>query len=219
MGIRMMQETYEHYFLNFGRGWSRMRAPIDSGICIKWIMLVTSFVFIERRRRLCLEAVKAEIGDTFAIWECAGSLFPEAQHDLFCTKVKTVVQNAAEVWLPIQQSQKKFEVDFDPIDPDDNEWDRFPSAGKNTTLVAQELHGFFLLNVFPCISLVEDVDHDPLTKIIQLRSSQELYLAAQHEATQTATSATTRRYPTRPRRQSTAGSNGTPFLGGKSINS
>ncbi|KAJ6119089.1 hypothetical protein N7471_013040 [Penicillium samsonianum] len=51
----------------------------------------------------------------------AGSLFSEAQHDLFCTKVKTKVQNAAEVWLPIQQSQKKFETDFEPFDPEDNE--------------------------------------------------------------------------------------------------
>ncbi|KAJ6045328.1 hypothetical protein N7499_004107 [Penicillium canescens] len=148
----------------------------------------------------------------------AGSLFPEAQHDLFCTKVKTIVQNAAEVWLPIQRSQKKFETDFEPFDPEDNEWDRFPSAGKTTTPVAQDLQGLYLLNVFPCISLVEDGDHDPLTKIIQLRSSQELYLAAQHEATQTSTSANTRRYSTRPRRQSTAGSNGKPFLGGNLTN-
>lgn len=53
--------------------------------------------------------------------------------------------------------------------------------------------------------------------IIQLRSSQELYLAAQNEATQTATPAITRRYSTRPRRKSTAGSNVKPFLGGNSI--
>ncbi|OQD61619.1 hypothetical protein PENPOL_c016G05337 [Penicillium polonicum] len=123
----------------------------------------------------------------------AGSLFSEVQHELFCTKVKAIVQNAAEVWLPIQRSQKKFETDFEPFDPEDNEWDRFPSAGENTTPVAQDLHGLYLLNVFPCISLVEDGDHDPLTKIIQLRSSQELYLAAQHEATQIPISATTRR--------------------------
>ncbi|KAL2698378.1 hypothetical protein AAEP93_011088 [Penicillium crustosum] len=86
-----------------------------------------------------------------------------------------------------------FETDFEPFDPEDNEWYRFPSAGENTTPVAQDLHGLYLLSVFPCISLVEDDDHDPLTKIIQLRSSQELYLAAQHEATQIATSAITRR--------------------------
>lgn len=109
-----------------------------------------------------------------------------------------------------------FETDFEPFDPEDNEWYRFPSAGENTTPVAQDLHGLYLLSVFPCISLVEDDDHDPLTKIIQLRSSQELYLAAQHEATQIATSAITRRYSTRPRRQSTAGSNGKAFLGGNS---
>ncbi|CAI7621460.1 unnamed protein product [Penicillium palitans] len=145
-------------------------------------------------------------------------LFPEARHDLFCTKIKSIVQNAAEFWLPIQRSQQKFETDFEePFDPDDNEWDRFPFAGENTTPVAQD-HGPYLLNVFPCISSVEDGDHNPLTKIIQLRSSQELYLAAQHEATQITTSATTRRHSARPRRQSTARSSGMPFLGGNSTN-
>ena len=145
-------------------------------------------------------------------------LFPEAQHDLFCTKIKSIVQNAAEFWLPTQRSQQKFETDFEePFDPDDNEWDRFPFAGENTTPVAQD-HGPYLLNVFPCISWVEDGDHNPLTKIIQLRSSQELYLAAQHEATQITTSATTRRHSAGPRRQSTARSNGKPFLGGNSTN-
>ncbi|KAI2720819.1 hypothetical protein CBS147332_4059 [Penicillium roqueforti] len=137
-------------------------------------------------------------------------LFPEAQHELFRTKTKSIVQDAAEFWLPIQRSQQKFEIDFEPSDLDDNEWDRFPLAGENTKPVAQDIHGFYLLNVFPCISLVEDGDHDPLTKVIQLRDSQELYLAAQNEATQVATSAITRR--PRPRRQSTAGSNRRPFL-------
>ncbi|CAG8261520.1 unnamed protein product [Penicillium salamii] len=97
----------------------------------------------------------------------------------------------------------------------DDEWDHFPSAGHNTTQVAQEYHGLYTLNVFLCISLVEDGGRDPLTKIVQLRSSQELYLAAQHEATQLGASIT-RRQLTRPRRQSAAGSNGKPFLGGDS---
>lgn len=143
-----------------------------------------------------------------------GGLFSGEQHDLFCTKIKTIVQNAAEVWFPIQRSRQKFETDFEPFDPEDNEWDSFPSAGNNTKLVAQDLHGLSVLNVFPCISLVEDGDRDPLTRVIQLRSSQELYLAAQHEASQITASTVTRRYSTRPRRQSTASSNGKPFLGG-----
>ncbi|KAJ6000750.1 hypothetical protein N7481_001159 [Penicillium waksmanii] len=143
-----------------------------------------------------------------------GGLFDGEQHDLFCTKIKTIVENAAELWLPIQRSRQKFETDFEPFDPEDNEWDIFSSAGKNTKLVAQDSLGLYVLNVFPCISMVEDGDHDPLTSIIQLRSSQELYIAAQHEASKISTSAITRRYSTRPRRQSTAGSNGKPFLGG-----
>lgn len=142
-----------------------------------------------------------------------GGLFSEAQHDLFCTKIKTIAQNAAKVWLPIQRSQQKFKTDFDLFDSDDDEWDHFPSAGENKTLAAQELQGLYVLNISPCVSLVEEDNCGPLTNIIQLRSSQELYLAAQNEATKTATPATARRSSTRPRRQSTAGSNGKPFLG------
>ncbi|KGO41767.1 hypothetical protein PEX2_107620 [Penicillium expansum] len=148
----------------------------------------------------------------------ADGLFPEVQHDLFCTKIQSIVQNAVEFWLPTQRSQQKFETDFEELfDPDDKDRDLFPFAGENTTLVAQD-HGPYLLNVFPSISLVEDGYHNPLTKIIQLRSSQELYLAAQHEATQITSSVTTRRSHTRPRRKSTAASNGKPFLGGNLTN-
>ncbi|KAJ5805574.1 uncharacterized protein N7503_003176 [Penicillium pulvis] len=123
----------------------------------------------------------------------AGGLFSEAQHDSFCTKIKTIAQNAAEVWLPVQRSRQKFETDYEPFDPEDDEWDRFPPAGENTEPVTQDLHGLYVLNVFP---------------------SQELYVAAQHEAVQTVTAAIARRYSTRTRRQSIAGSNGKPFLDG-----
>ena len=163
------------------------------------------------------ESLKAEIHAVVQkMSSFVDGLFPEAQHELFCTKIKSIVQNAAEFWLPTQRSQHKFEIDFEPSDFDDNEWDRFPFAGENTTPVAQDIHGSYLLNIFPCITLVEDGEHDPLTKVIQLRGSQELYLKAQHEATQTANSAITRRL--RPRRQSTAGSNRMLFLGGNSTN-
>lgn len=144
----------------------------------------------------------------------AGGLFSEAQHDIFRTNIKTIAQNAADIWLPIQRSRQKFETDFESFDLDDDEWDRFPPAGENTQPVTHDLHGLYILNVFPCVSSIEDGDHDPLTNIIQLRSSQELYVAAQHEANQTATPAVTRRSSTRPRRQSIAGSNGKPFLDG-----
>lgn len=145
----------------------------------------------------------------------AGGLLTVSQQELFCTKIKKIVQSAAEVWLPIQRSRQKFVTDFDQsFDPDDTEWDRFPLAGENTTPAAQELQGLYILNIFPCISSLEDDGYDPLTKIIQLRSSQALYLAAQQEAAQIASSI--RRSSNRPRRQSTAGSNGNHFLGGSS---
>lgn len=43
-----------------------------------------------------------------------------------------------------------------------------------------------MLNIFLRIFLVEDSGHDPLIKIIQLRSSQKLYLEVYYEATQIA---------------------------------
>jgi hypothetical protein len=149
----------------------------------------------------------------------AGGLFSGAQHDDFCTKIKIIVENAAEFWLPVQRSQLKFETNFEPFDPKDNDWDRFSFAGEDTKSGGQDLQGIFVLNLFPHISLVEDGGHDPLTKIIQLRSSQELYLAAHHEATQIANPAASKRYATRSRRQSTAAPNGRPFLGGNSVKS
>lgn len=124
--------------------------------------------------------------------------FPKRSTICFVQKPRQKFRTRPKFGFQFSDRKKKFETDFGPFDPEDNEWDRSPSTGKDKTLVAQELHGLYLLNVFPCISLVEDGDHDPLTKIIQLRSSWELYLAAQHEATQIATSAITRRYSTRP---------------------
>ncbi|KAJ5404012.1 hypothetical protein N7509_003883 [Penicillium cosmopolitanum] len=146
----------------------------------------------------------------------AGGLFPESQLDLFCTKIKKIAQSAAEAWLPMQRSRQKFATDFEPFDPEYSEWDRFPFAGEDKKLVAPDLQGLYILNVFPCISWLEDDDYDPLTKVIQLRSSQTLYLAAQQEAAQIASCVPARRSSNRPRRQSTAGSNGNHFLGGSS---
>lgn len=147
----------------------------------------------------------------------ADGLFSESQHDLFCTKIKRIVEIGSEAWLPIQRSRQKFATDFEEyFDPDDSEWDHFRFAGECTTPAAQNLQSLHILNIFPCISSLEDGDYDPLTKIIQLRSSQASYLAAQHEATQIASCTSTRRSSNRPRRQSTAGSNDNHFLGGNS---
>lgn len=161
-------------------------------------------------------ALKVEIGAVVQrMLSYAGSLFPESQRNIFCIKIEKIVQIAAEAWLPIQRSRQKFTTDFDEsFDPDDSEWDRFPFAGENTTPAAQDLQGLYILNIFPCISSLEDGDYDPLTRIIQLRSSQASYLAAQQEAAQIASGAPTRRSSNRPRRQSTTGPNGSNFLGG-----
>lgn len=163
------------------------------------------------------EALKAAIQAVVqSMSTYTGGLFSEAQHDAFCTKIKKIAQSAAEAWLPTQRSPQKFETIFEPFDPDNNEWNPFPFAGENRAPATQGLRGLYLLNIFPCICLLEDEHHYPLSNTIQLCSSQELYMTAQREATQIANSAITRRSSARPRRQSTAGSNGKPFLGGNS---
>jgi hypothetical protein len=75
-----------------------------------------------------------------------------------------------------------------------------------------------ILTVFPCISLVKDGNRDPLTQLIQLRSSQKLFMAAEHEASQMTTSfVVPGRSSTRSRRKSIAHNidrpDGASFLG------
>lgn len=164
-------------------------------------------------------ALKIEIGTVVQrMLSYAGGLFSESQQDVFGAKIKKIAQTAAEAWLLIQRSRQKFAIDFDEcFDPDDSEWDRFPFAGENAKPAAQEVQGLYILNIFPCITSLEDGDYEPLTRIIQLRSSQASYLAAQQEAAQIASGVPIKRSSNRPRRQSTAGSNGNHFLGGNSV--
>lgn len=52
------------------------------------------------------EALQAEIRVVVRnMSSYARGLLSEAQHDVFCTSIKRIVQSAVEVWLPIQRSQ------------------------------------------------------------------------------------------------------------------
>lgn len=151
------------------------------------------------------------------------TLLSESQHDSIRIRIGRIVQKAADFWLPIQRAQQRYETDFDLVDFEDDDWEPFRFHGDNAIPNRQNqvVRDVKLLTVFPCISLVKDGDRDPLTRIIQLRSTQKLCIAAEYEASQMSTSFVVPRRPsTRSRRKSIAHNtdrpNGTSFLEGTS---
>ncbi|KAJ5678993.1 hypothetical protein N7462_007237 [Penicillium macrosclerotiorum] len=148
-------------------------------------------------------------------------LLPKSQHDLFCAAIKEITRKAMEFWLPIQRAQQKYEAVFDFSDVVDDDWKPFRFPGENAVPngQGQKIQDINILTVFPCILLVDDTGREPLTHILQLRSSQELCIAAQQEASRLTTRPTMGRRPTtRSRRdsiaQSTPTPNGKAFLDG-----
>ncbi|CAG7962869.1 unnamed protein product [Penicillium salamii] len=148
-------------------------------------------------------------------------LLSESQHDSIRTSIERIVRKAAEFWHSIQRAQQRYETGFDLADLEDDDWEsfRFPGddAIPNQNQDARDLN---ILTVFPCILLVKDGDRDPLTRMTQLRSSQKLCIAAEHEASQMSASfVVPRRSPTRSRRKSIAHNNerpnGASFLEGR----
>ncbi|KAJ5507902.1 hypothetical protein N7527_010045 [Penicillium freii] len=121
------------------------------------------------------------------------------------------------------RAQLKYETAFDLVDFEDDDWEPFRFPGDNAIPNRQDqaLRDVNILTVFPCISLVKDGDRDPLTQIVQLRSTQKLCMEAVYEASQMSTSfVVPRRSSTRSRRKSIAQNtdrpNGASFLEGKS---
>ncbi|CAI7627746.1 unnamed protein product [Penicillium discolor] len=151
------------------------------------------------------------------------AVLSETQHDAIRISIGKVVQRAAEFWLPIQRAQLRYETAFDLVDFEDDDWEPFRFPGDNAIPNRQDqvVRDVNILTVFPCISLVKDGDRDPLTQIVQLRSTQKLCMEAVYEASQMSTSIVVpRRSSTRSRRKSIAQNTGRPngasFLAGKS---
>ncbi|KAJ5046191.1 hypothetical protein NUH16_003016 [Penicillium rubens] len=151
------------------------------------------------------------------------ALLSQTQHDSIRISIEKIVQKAAGFWLPIQRAQQRYETEFELADFEiaDCEPFHFPGDSALPDRQDQGARDMNVLTVFPCITLVKDGDRDPLTHLIQLRSSQKLFVAAEHEASQMTTSfVVPRRSSTRSRRKSIAHNtdrpNGASFLGGKS---
>lgn len=145
------------------------------------------------------------------------TLLSETQLEAIRISIEKVVQRAAEIWLPIQRAQQKYETAFDLVDFVDEDWKPFRFPGDDAILNRQDqaVRDVNILTVFPCISLVKDGDRDPLTQIVQLRSTQKLSMEAGYEASQTSC-VVPRRSTTRSRRKSIAQNtdrpNGASFL-------
>jgi hypothetical protein len=147
----------------------------------------------------------------------------ETQYDSIRINIEKIVQKAAELWLLIQRAPQRYETDFELVDFDIDDYKPFHFPGDSALPDKQDqgARDVNVLTVFPCITLVKDGGRDPLSHLIQLRSSQKLFIAAEHEASQMITSVVVpRRSATRSRRKSispkTDRPNGTSFLGGKS---
>ncbi|KAJ5885203.1 hypothetical protein N7495_009713 [Penicillium taxi] len=129
------------------------------------------------------------------------TLLSDNQYEILRISLGKIVRKAAEVWNPIQRAQQRYETEFDLVDFGDDDWELFHFPGDNEipdrqNTTARDVN---ILTVFPCISLVKDGVRDPLTKIIQLRSTQKLFIAAEYEASQISKSS--RRSSTRSRRR------------------
>lgn len=150
------------------------------------------------------------------------TLLSETQHDAIRISIGKIVQRAAEFWLPIQRAQLRYEMAFDLVDFGDDDWEpfRFPGDNAIPNREDQVVQDVNIFTVFPCISLIKDGDRDPLTRIVQLRSTQKLCMEAVCEASQMSTSFVSKRSSTRSRRKSIAQNTGRPngasFLEGKS---
>jgi hypothetical protein len=113
-------------------------------------------------------------------------LLSETQLDAVRISIEKVVQRATEFWLPIQRAQQRYETAFDLVDFVDEDWKPFRFPGDDAIPNRQDQvvrdRDANILTVFPCISLVKDGDRDPLTQIVQLRSTQKLSMEAVYEA-------------------------------------
>ncbi|CRL30936.1 unnamed protein product [Penicillium camemberti] len=162
------------------------------------------------------------------------SIDHSAEERIRQTRIQTVIRNVSSyLWALLSETQHdsirisiekiRHETEFELVDFEIADCEPFHFPGDSALLDRQDqgARDMNILTVFPCISLVKDGGRDPLTHLIQLRSSQKLFVAAEHEASQMTTSVVVpRRSSTRSRRKSIAHNtdrpNGASFLEGKS---
>jgi hypothetical protein len=149
-------------------------------------------------------------------------LLSTAQYGELKERIKNVVDRAIEVWRPIQNSTKRYETEFDPVDwaHDEDSLFQFPVGGEDT--IGAEHQDDHLCVIFPGLFSLERDDALILTSVVPLMSSQRLYVAANQELREEVRgqSSPTTKQPSRKRQNSVAKaqsqSNGIGFLGGHS---
>ncbi|KAJ6140894.1 hypothetical protein N7497_011787 [Penicillium chrysogenum] len=150
-------------------------------------------------------------------------LLSTAQYGELKERIKNVVDRAIEVWRPIQNSTKRYETEFDPVDwaHDEDSLFQFPVGGEDT--IGAEHQDDHLCVIFPGLFSLERDDALILTSVVPLMSSQRLYVAANQELREEVRgqSSPTTKQPSRKRQNSVAKaqsqSNGIGFLGGHSL--
>ncbi|KAJ9489337.1 hypothetical protein VN97_g3948 [Penicillium thymicola] len=148
-------------------------------------------------------------------------LLSTAQYGELKERIKNVVDRAIEVWRPIQNSTKRYETEFDPVDwaHDEDFLFQFPVGGEDP--IGAKHPDDHLFVVFPGLFTLED-DAFILTSVVPLMSSQRLCVAANQELREEVRgqSSPTTKQPSRKRQNSVAKaqsqSNGIGFLGGHS---
>ncbi|KAJ5275574.1 hypothetical protein N7505_004119 [Penicillium chrysogenum] len=146
-------------------------------------------------------------------------LLSTAQYGELKERIKNVVDRAIEVWRPIQNSTKRYETEFDPVDwaHDEDSLFQFPVGGEDT--IGAEHQDDHLCVIFPGLFSLERDDALILTSVVPLMSSQRLYVAANQELREEVRgqSSPTTKQPSRKRQNSVAKaqsqSNGIGFLG------
>lgn len=114
-------------------------------------------------------------------------LLSEDQRLTFHKALNKVAQRAVDVWKPIQRMKRRYEPDFGPPTTHDahDECEAFvfpglmdTTKGTSTKLKNQKE---VALAVFPRLSVIEDGMSTAYTALIQLKSSQDQWIAAKNE--------------------------------------
>ena len=133
---------------------------------------------------ICLEGIQTVVKN---VSEYLYELLSEEQRLAFHNTLSKVVQKAAAVWKPIQQSKRRYELDFDPPTADDEcEVFMFPSTNNapKEKSANQRNPNKVSLTMFPRVSIIENKEITAYTRPIQLSSSQYQWVAAESEMNQ-----------------------------------
>lgn len=135
----------------------------------------------ETQARTCFVGIQNVVTAVSAYLD---ELLPEDQRLEFHKSLGKVAQRAADIWKPIQRMQRRYEPDFEPpIADDECEAFVFPGFNDITTERSAKPRNQkeVALAVFPRLSVIENRMSTAYTALIQLRSSQDQWIAAENE--------------------------------------